>query len=102
MNGDPGRKRLSMHRLIQHHGMKQPASRTYDVEAPSGPVLDVDADLLTQFSDGKESLSHGTLQVMNFDPCVVDDLFMIVHKVKEAAHVGTVTHTNRMKSASCF
>nr|WP_162820585.1 hypothetical protein [Microvirga calopogonii] len=82
--------------------MEKPASRTHDIEAPTGPIFNLGADLLAQFGDGKESLCLGTLQVMNFDPRIVDDLFMIVHKVKETAHVVTVTHTNRMKSANVF
>jgi hypothetical protein len=81
-----------MHRIGQKHRMKKPASRAHDIEAPPGPILNVGADFLAQLGDGEERFSLGTLQVMNFDPCIVDDLFMIVHKVKEAAHGGTVTH----------
>ncbi|MGO4526483.1 hypothetical protein AB4097_16670 [Microvirga sp. 2MCAF35] len=82
--------------------MKKSASGAHDIEAPAGPILDIGANLLAQFGDGEERLSLGAFQVMNFDPRIVDDLFMIVHKVKEAAHVGTITHTNRITSASGF
>ncbi|MBQ0823144.1 hypothetical protein KBI52_23420 [Microvirga sp. HBU67558] len=92
----------SMHGAVQRQGMQKRALGTHDVEAPSGPVLDVLSDLAAQFGDGKERLILGALQVMNFDPCIVDDLFVIVHKVKEAAHFGTVTPLNRMESASGF
>jgi hypothetical protein len=71
--------------------MEKRAPRTNDIEPPTGPVLDIRADFLAQFGDGKESLNLGTLQVLDFNPCIVDDLFMIVHKVEEAAHIGTVT-----------
>ena len=91
-----------MHGVVQPQGMEKQAPGAYDVEAPPGPVLDVGADLLAQFVDGQERLSLGTLQVSNFDPRIVDDLFMIVHKVKEAAHVVIITHTNRKNSASGF
>lgn len=71
--------------------MKEAALGANDIEPPSGPILDVLADLLAQFGDCEKGLNLSALQVMNFDPCIVDDLFMIVHKVKEAAHFGTVT-----------
>jgi hypothetical protein len=82
--------------------MEKRALRTDDIEPPSRPILDVRADFVAQFGDGKESLILGALQVMDFDPCIVDDLFMIVHKVKEAAHFGAVAPRNRMESASVF
>jgi hypothetical protein len=82
--------------------MEKRALRTNDIEPPPGPIFYVRADFLAQFGDGKESLNLGALQVMDFDPRIVDDLFMIVHKVKEAAHFGTITPKNRMESASGF
>ena len=82
--------------------MEKRALRTNDIEPPTGPILDVRADFLAQFGDGKESLNLGALQVLDFNPCIVDDLFMIVHKMEEAAHFGTVTPSKTFGSASGF
>ena len=82
--------------------MEKRAFGTDDIEPPTGPILDIRANFMSQFGNGKKSLDLGAFQVMNFNSCIVDDLFMIVHKVEEAAHFGTNTHSNRMKSASGF
>jgi len=71
--------------------MKEATLRTDDIESPSGPILDGLADFLAQFGDGEESLDLSAFQVMDFNPRIVDDLFMIVHEVKEASHFGTMT-----------
>lgn len=57
-----------------------------DIEPPSGPIFNILADFKPQLGDRKQSLSLRALQVVDFDPRIVDDLFMIVHEVKEAAH----------------
>ena len=82
--------------------MKERSLGADDIEPPSPPILGIAADFLPQLGDGKQGLDLGTLQVMNFNSCIVDDLFVIVHKVEEAAHFGTNTHSNRMESASAF
>ena len=71
--------------------MKEAALRTDDIESPSRPILDALADFLAQFGDGEKSLNLSAFQIMDFNPRIVDDLLMIVHEVKEAAHFGTMT-----------
>jgi len=79
----------SVHCIHQSQGVKKRAFGADDVEAPTGPVFGVLADLLPQFMDGDESLRLGAFEIMDFDPRVVDDLLVIVHEVEEAAHLGT-------------
>ncbi|MBO1906464.1 hypothetical protein KHP60_15215 [Microvirga sp. 3-52] len=71
--------------------MEKRALRADDIEPPAGPILDFRADFMAQFGNGKQSLDLGALQVLDFNPCIINDLLVIVHKVEEAAHFGTVT-----------
>ena len=83
-----------MHSAVQHHRMKKGSLGADDIEPPSGPILRIAADFLSQLGDGKESLDLGAFQVVDFNSRVVDDLFVIVHKMEEAAHLGqTPTRT---------
>jgi hypothetical protein len=75
--------------------MEKGSCRADDVEPPSGPVTGLVSNFLPEFADGNESLHLGTLKVKNFDSCVVDDLFVIVHKVEEAAHFLRIIHPLR-------
>ena len=59
-----------------------------DIEPPTGPDVDIRTDLMPQLGDGEQGLIFGALQIEDFDPCIVDDLFVIVHKVEEATHFG--------------
>ncbi len=77
-----------MHGVVQCHGVQERPSGADDIEPPTGPIGDILTNLMAQLGDGELSLILGALQIVDFDPCIVDDLFMIVHKVEEATHFG--------------
>jgi len=68
--------------------MQEHPPRANDIKPPAGPIGNLGADLVPQLGDGELGLILGTLQIVDFDPCIVDDLFVIVHKVEEATHLG--------------
>ena len=57
-----------------------------DIEPPTRPIVDIRTDFMPQLGDSELSLIFGALQIVDFDSCIVDDLFVIVHKVEEATH----------------
>ena len=77
-----------MNGVVQRHGVQERPSGADDIEPPTGPIVDVRTDLMPQLGNGELRLILGALQIVDFDPCIVDDLFVIVHKVEEATHFG--------------
>ncbi|MGO4573913.1 hypothetical protein AB4Y97_18480 [Microvirga sp. 2TAF3] len=54
---------------------------------PAAPLLGYAVLLLLQFSNGAQRLMPCGLKVRNLDACFIQDCFVAIHKMKEAAHL---------------
>ena len=84
----PRRTAALVDSVVQRHRVQERPLGADDIEPPTRPIVDIRTDLMPQLGDGELGLILGAFQIVDFDPCIVDDLFVIVYKVEEAAHFG--------------
>ncbi len=77
---------LLVPRRLQAKGRQYPAGWISDIKPPALPGCANFNRLSPQVVNGQHGLSLGMLKIGDLDPFVVEDLFVVVHQVKVAAH----------------